>query len=60
LYKVLSAFESKVLSFYLEGMSHTEIAAKMDKNEKSIDNAIQRIRNKALGVFGDNAGRVEK
>ena len=48
---VLSAFESRVLELYLEGMSHLEIAAEVGKNEKSVDNAIQRIRNKAQRAF---------
>ena len=46
-YSSLSVFESKVLTLYLEGMNHSEIAVKFDKSEKSIDNAIQRIRAKA-------------
>ena len=50
-HNVLSAYESKVLGYYLEGMSHQEIALELAKNEKSVDNAIQRIRNKALGLF---------
>lgn len=56
IYSVLSVFESTVLGLYLEGMSHTEIAKKLGKNEKSIDNAIQRTRNKARELFGD--GRI--
>ena len=46
-YNVLSAFESRVLSLYLEGMSHAEIAVRLETSEKSVDNAIQRTRNKA-------------
>jgi len=60
MYKILSAFESKVLNLYLEGMNHAEIAVQMNKNEKSIDNAIQRARNKALGLFGEPYGKVKK
>jgi len=52
IYGTLSVFESSVLSLYLEGMSHNEIAKKLSKNEKSIDNAIQRIRNKTRALFG--------
>jgi len=51
-HSVLSSFESRALSLYLEGMSHAEIAVSLGKNEKSVDNAIQRIRSKALKVFG--------
>jgi len=53
IYDVLSAFESSVLSLYLEGMNHVEIAKRLDKSEKSIDNAIQRIRNKTRSLLGD-------
>ena len=51
LYAVLSTFEAKILSLYLEGLSHSEIAASLGKNEKAVENAIQRIRNKAYKVF---------
>ncbi len=42
----LSDFEKKVLELYLEGLSYADIAIKLDKTVKSIDNAVQRIRNK--------------
>jgi len=42
----LSKFESAVLALYLEGLSYKEMALHLDKSDKSIDNAIQRIRNK--------------
>ena len=44
--KKLSSFEKKVLSYYLEGLSYQEIAQRLDKTEKSVDNALQRIRRK--------------
>ncbi len=45
----LSPMEKKVVSLYLEGMSRREIADKMGKSEKSIDNALTRIHNKLKG-----------
>lgn len=42
----LSKFERQVLELYIEGLSYTEIAKIVAKPPKSIDNAIQRIRNK--------------
>ena len=42
----LSAMESKVLQLYLDGCSYDEIAKILGKPEKSVDNAIQRIRRK--------------
>ncbi len=42
----LSKFELKVLEFYLDGKSYQEIASELDKPQKAIDNALQRIRHK--------------
>lgn len=42
----LSPMENKVLDLYLEGLDYKEIAKRMEKSEKSIDNALQRIRGK--------------
>ena len=42
----LSKFEIKVLKLYLEGLSYHDIAAKLGKEAKSVDNAVQRIRRK--------------
>ena len=46
--KVLSKFEYDILVYYLKGYSYREISEKVQKKEKSIDNAIQRIRKKIL------------
>jgi RNA polymerase sporulation-specific sigma factor len=42
----LSVFECRVLSLYLQGKTYAEIAAAVSKDEKSVDNAIQRVRRK--------------
>ena len=42
----LSAMEKRVLSLYLTGMNYTQIAEYLNKQPKSIDNAIQRIKKK--------------
>ena len=42
----LSPLEQKVLTDYLDGMNYRQIAEKWNKPEKSIDNALQRIRQK--------------
>lgn len=42
----LSGFEKEVALLYLEGMAYTEIAKRLRKSPKSIDNAIQRVRKK--------------
>ncbi|MBR6504974.1 MAG: RNA polymerase sporulation sigma factor SigH [Clostridia bacterium] len=46
--KNLSKFEKQVLERYLLGESYVSIATKLDTPVKSIDNAIQRIRKKAI------------
>lgn len=43
---ILSDFENQVLKLYLEGADYLQIAEKMGKTAKSIDNALQRIRQK--------------
>lgn len=42
----LSALERQVLYYYLQGDSHRVIAQKIDRTEKAVDNALQRIRKK--------------
>ena len=44
--KNLSSFESRVLVLYLQGRSYFEIADVLKKPEKSIDNALQRVKKK--------------
>ena len=44
--KNLSSFETRVLVLYLQGRSYFEIAHALDKPEKSIDNALQRVKKK--------------
>lgn len=46
--KALSDFEKQVLGRYINGESYIEIAQKLDTPVKSVDNAIQRIRKKAI------------
>ena len=46
--KSLSTFEKQVLDRYMQGESYVQIAEKLDTPVKSIDNAIQRIRKKAI------------
>lgn len=46
--KNLSKFEKQVLDQFVKGESYVVIAQKLDAPVKSIDNAIQRIRKKAI------------
>jgi len=52
LYGALSRFESGVLELYLEGMSYKEMAVRLGKSSKSVDNAVQRIRKKLAQILG--------
>ena len=56
--RCLSRFEVKVLDLYLEGLSYREIAQRLSRDAKSIDNAVQRIRRKLERdtFFGDISG----
>lgn len=44
LIKILSPFEQKVLSLYLQGLTSSEIAKKLGKTARSVTNTIQRIK----------------
>lgn len=52
--KNLSKFEKKVLDRYMKGESYIIIAQKLNSPVKSVDNAIQRIRKKAIKNIFDN------
>ncbi|MBQ1317749.1 MAG: sigma-70 family RNA polymerase sigma factor [Lachnospiraceae bacterium] len=47
----LSKMEKEVLRYYLAGLEYTEIAARMGRPPKSIDNALQRIRKKTRAAL---------
>lgn len=47
----LSSFEITVLKLYLNGLSYLEIGEKLNKQPKSIDNALQRIKRKISNIF---------
>ena len=49
--KSLSKFEGQVLERYMQGESYEVIAKRLDTPVKSVDNAIQRIRKKAIKNF---------
>ena len=58
--RYLSDFENRVLKLFLSGQSYSEMAQETGKSEKSIDNAVQRIRRKLarqlpnLGEFSES------
>ncbi|SES69552.1 RNA polymerase sporulation sigma factor SigH [[Clostridium] polysaccharolyticum] len=50
----LSSFEQNVFALFSMGMDYKEIAKKLDRQPKSIDNAIQRIKSKLIEVLENN------
>lgn len=44
--KELSPFEKQVLDLYITGMTYSEIAKVLGRDEKSTDNALQRLKGK--------------
>lgn len=44
--QILSEMELEVLALYIYGMTYQQIAGKIGKDPKAVDNAIQRIRKK--------------
>lgn len=55
--KSLSKFEKQVLNRFLKGESYVKIAQKLEAPVKSVDNAIQRIRKKAIkNMFNEYEG----
>ena len=47
----LSKMENEILPLYMEGLSYHDIAMQIDKPVKSIDNAVQRIRDKVKKLY---------
>ena len=56
--KNLSEFEKQVLARFIKGESYVTIAEKLDTPVKSIDNAIQRIRKKAIRNIIDGEDNI--
>ena len=42
----LSGYERTVLSLHLQGYSYSDISSRLNKPQKSVDNALQRVRKK--------------
>lgn len=51
--KQLSEFETKILGYYLDGLSCREIAEAVGRSPKSVDNAVQRVRRKVAQYSGE-------
>ena len=51
--KELSFFEKQVLDLHLTGMSYSQIARVLGRDEKSTDNALQRVKSKIKKILKD-------
>jgi len=54
LMKVLTGLEWNVLRHYLDGFTYEEIATQIGRSEKSIDNALQRIKRKVGQLINED------
>lgn len=54
--EILSDLECKVLSLYLQGKAYYEIAEEMNRDIKSIDNALQRVKKKLEKFLNNKKG----
>lgn len=52
--KALSALEFKAIIMYTDGMTMSEISGALGKNMKSIDNALNRAKNKLQKLIGED------
>ena len=43
--------EKQAWAMYLEGRSYAEIAEKLDRTNKAVDNAIRRAKNKLMNML---------
>lgn len=50
---LLSVYEKTVLNYYIAGFSHSEIADRIGKSERSVSNALFRIRGKLKCLLDD-------
>lgn len=51
--KLLSPLEMQVLRKYIEGKSYFEVAEDLNRSVKSVDNALQRVKNKLEKLISD-------
>lgn len=56
--RCLSEMELKVLDLYLDGFSYRDIGSRLGKDIKSVDNTVQRIRQKMARNF--NLGEISR
>jgi len=52
--KVLTDLEDQIFELLISGFNYREIAEILDKDQKSIDNGIQRLKNKIKKILNEN------
>ena len=52
--EALSPMEQLVMQYFLQGLDYHQIAEKMGKKPKAIDNALQRIKRKTIRLLQEN------
>ena len=55
----LSAFEKQVLDLYITGMSYVQIAKVLGRDEKSTDNALNRIKAKIKKILRERKKNID-
>ena len=54
--KILSPLEMQVLKKYIDGKSYFEVAEELNRSVKSVDNALQRVKNKLEKLVNTDNG----
>ncbi|MBO1005164.1 RNA polymerase sporulation sigma factor SigH [Pseudogracilibacillus auburnensis] len=54
LMKALTRLEWNVLNLYVQGLTYEEIAVSLQRHDKSIDNALQRVKRKVEQLIEEN------
>ncbi len=54
--KILSPLEMQVLRKYIDGKSYFEVAEELNRSVKSVDNALQRVKNKLEKLISTENG----
>ena len=54
--KILSPLEMQVLKKYIDGKSYSEVAEELNRSVKSVDNALQRVKNKLEKLISTENG----
>ncbi len=54
--KILSPLEMQVLKKYIDGKSYFEVAEELNRSVKSVDNALQRVKNKLEKLISTENG----